>query len=284
MPMLIPLIAAGAGVAAGMAAGGLIGGVMIAGAAMSAIGAISGNKRLSQFGAVLGLAGGVAGLASGAWSAAADTVASQAAQEGAVAFEHSAASYGSDALGAGGVTGAAAGGDAALSQANMAAMDPSASAGATAGGMSPNGLDTSDIGIGAVNTGGLQTPPVPGATPPTTVNIVNGGGNQGTAPAIQANGQSATQPGMLQTFKDGAGSIGDSLKSGVKWATANPENARITQAGAGLLSAGFGYVGQQEAVKTKIQMEEAAQARARARLNDSVKGVRVPTYQPLPRG
>ena len=61
MPMAIPLLAAAGTAWAGAMAGGLIGGVMIAGGAMTAIGALTGNKNLMKWGGVLGLAGGVAG-------------------------------------------------------------------------------------------------------------------------------------------------------------------------------------------------------------------------------
>lgn len=225
---------------------------MISGAALTATGAITGNAKLSKWGGILSLAGGIGGLATGAWSSVASDVAGQAAQEGAVAFEHSAASYGSDALGAGGMTGSEAGGNAALSQANVGAIDPSASAGASSGGM----------------PAGAQQATAPNLSAPAV-----------TSPAIPANGPSAMAPGTNAPATDG-GLLGG-LKSGMTWAEKNP---RLTQAGAGLLQSGLGAYGQQEAAKTQIALQEEAQARARARLNDSVKGVRVPTYQPLPRG
>ena len=57
----IALIGAYAGISTGMAIGAstLMGGLMIAGGVMSGLGAITGNKTLSQLGMVAGLAGGV---------------------------------------------------------------------------------------------------------------------------------------------------------------------------------------------------------------------------------
>ena len=87
MPMLIPIIAAGAEIYAGAAAIGavgastasmVVGGIMVAGGALTAIGAVTGNKSMMQWGGVLGLAGGVGGLASGAWQQAAGGLATEA--------------------------------------------------------------------------------------------------------------------------------------------------------------------------------------------------------------
>ena len=86
---------------------------------------------------------------------------------------------------------------------------------------------------------------------------------------------------MLDSLKSGASGIGDTIKSGMTWAEKNP---RLTQAGAGLLQAGLGAYGQQDAMKEQLKAQEDMEARRRQRMNDSVKGVRVPVYQPKPRG
>ena len=260
MPMAIPLLAAAGTAFAGMAAGGLIGGVMIAGAAMTAVGALTGNKNLMKWGGVLGLAGGVAGFATGAWSTAAEGLATQTASSGQGAQElfrtsklgqsNALNSFGTDAI----------------SQANAAASSSVGMPGSAAQSVSP----------------------------PATVNLVNGGGTTGTAGGVQGTMDWAKQgvrdymtPGGApqptgiapDTSGGGQGGILQSLKSGGAWLQANP---RLAQAGSGILSAGLGAIGQQEAIRTQIQLQEDAQGRARQRLNDSVKGLNVPVY--VPRG
>lgn len=83
----------------------------------------------------------------------------------------------------------------------------------------------------------------------------------------------------MQTLAKGgaaAANEGGMLSSAMSWMEKNP---KLTQAGAGLLQAGLGAYGQQEALKEQMRMQEEQQARARQRLNDSVKGLTVPVYQ-----
>ncbi len=256
MPAAIPLISAAgtaaAGVAASGIAGGIIGGVMIAGAAMTAVGAITGNKTLSKWGGIASLAGGVAGLATGAWSTAADSIAQQAAKEGAVAFEH----------GAGAAAGEA---GAAAAAGSASTMDGVIQAGAGLGGTTT---------MPAAQTGGaLQSVGQNLAPQVAQVAQVNptAAAAQGISNAV------ANTPNIV----NGASSIGsgirDSMKSGMAWAKKNP---LLAHAGGGVLQAGLGAIGQQEAIKTEIKLREEAQGRARQRLNDSVKGLTVPVYVP----
>ncbi len=254
MPAAVALVGAAASVSAGVAAGGIIGGVMIAGGVMTGLGAVTGNKKLMKFGGILGLAGGVAGLASGAWSASAGTVAEQAARESFRAAELGAQSA-AEALGgaAGGIADAAG----SLVQANAGA------------------LGTTDIGIGAASAGGITPTPmtpgiagptIPGPTSPSipsSVNLTNAGGTMQTAAKAAESGS------MLS-------SIGDKVKPAFDWMEKNP---RITQAGAGLLTAGLSGIAQQEALKEQMRQQDEQQARARKRLSDSVAAVEVPVYQ-----
>lgn len=262
MPPALALIGAAASVSAGMAAVGgtmagflgaglgtqLIAGAMIAGGVMSGVGVLTGNKKLQKWGGILSVAGGVAGLASGAWASTASSVAEGAARESFRAAELGAQSLAETA-------GAAVGG-----------------IGDAAGGMLQANLGVADIGIGGASAGGVTaTPMTPGIagpavpTPtvagiPKSVNLTNAGGTMQTA---------AQQPGMLS-------SITDKVKPAFEWMEKNP---RITQAGAGLLQAGLGAYGQQEALKEQMRMQDEQQARARKRLSDSVQGVTVPVYQ-----
>lgn len=265
MPAMVALVGAAGSVAAGAAAVGgtvagfmgatlgtqLIAGAMIGGGVLAGLGTITGNKKLQKWGGILSIAGGVAGLASGAWSASAGAVAEEAARESFRAGELG-AQYAADAAGAaaGGI-GQAAGG---LAQANMGAID----------------LAATDIGVGAASAG-TAPPMIPSVAPaapamaggqsiPQSVNLVNAGGTMQTA---------AQQPGMLS-------SITDKFKPAFEWMEKNP---RITQAGAGLLTAGLSGYAQAEAVKDQMRLQDEAQARARKRLSDSVQGVTVPVYQ-----
>lgn len=287
MPPAIGLLAAAGSVSAGMAAVGgtmagfaaagigtqLVAGALIAGGVMTGIGVLTGSKKLQKWGGILGLAGGIAGLASGAWSSTAQSIAADAPTAGFGGAEYGMAQR---------LTGTAAGGlgDAAgsLVQANMGA-----------------GMGVGDFGAGGAQP--WQTPGInPGANPagpsvtapsiPTTVNIVNGGGTQGTAGGWQgvADGLKQRVSDMLPATGSSSGggmlsSIGGTIKDGFEWAGKSDANARIVQAGAGLLTAGLSGYAQQEALKDQMRMQEEAQARARKRLSDSVQGVNVPVYQ-----
>lgn len=263
MPAAVALVGAVGSVGAGMAAVGgtmagfaaaslgtqLIAGAMIGGGVLAGLGAVTGNKKLQKWGGILSIAGGVAGLASGAWSSAAETVAEQSARE-----SFRAAELGAQA--AGDAAGAALGG-----------------LGNTANGMLQANLGVTDIGIGGASAGGAVPPMAGGTTIPTTVNLVNGGGTTATASGMQ---------GMVDVAKQKVGdmlpSTGNNgmLSSAMNWMEKNP---KLTQAGAGLLQAGLGAYGQQEAIKEQMRMQDEQQARARKRLSDSVQGVTVPVYQ-----
>lgn len=274
MPAAVALIGAVGSVGAGMAAVGgtmagfaaaslgtqLIAGAMIGGGVLAGLGAVTGNKKLQKWGGILSIAGGVAGLASGAWSSAAGSIAEQSAEsvarEGFQGLE-----YGRNV---GEAAGAAAGGLA----------DASA-------GMLQANLGVTDIGVGAASAGGAvpgiapAVPPVvTGSATPTTVNLVNDGGTTATAPGLQGVVDVAKEKlsGLTANSEVGGGMLSKSMS----WMEKNP---RLTQAGAGLLTAGLSAYGQQEAIKEQMRMQEEQQARARKRLSDSVQGVTVPVYQ-----
>jgi len=274
MPAAVALVGAVGSVGAGMAAVGgtmagfaaaslgtqLIAGAMIGGGVMTGLGAVTGNRKLQKWGGILSIAGGVAGLASGAWSSAAGSIAEQSAEsvarEGFQGLE-----YGRNV---GEAAGAAAGGLA----------DASA-------GMLQANLGVTDIGVGAASAGGavpgiapVAAPVVTGSATPTTVNLVNAGGTTATAPGLQGVVDVAKEKlsGLTANSEVGGGMLSKSMS----WMEKNP---RLTQAGAGLLTAGLSAYGQQEAIKEQMRMQEEQQARARKRLSDSVQGVTVPVYQ-----
>jgi hypothetical protein len=295
MPMIVPLLAAGASVGLGMMATGVVGGMMIAGGVLSGVGALTGNKRLSQFGGLLSLAGGVAGMASGAWKTASTTIADQAAKEGAGAYTGVADAAGSAAQGSSALAG--------ISDANAgaASLESSASAFASPDSLAAQGAPSWQPGNGSLSANAPTAAPstipadVPLAGQGASTGSVNGpftpkpldatstlGNNPSNAlpttnPAVPVNGPGGVPPGGSPGL---LGSIGDKLKAGIQWAQeGNGTNARLVQAGSGLLSAGMGAIGQQEAIKTQIKLQEEALARMRARLSSSIKGVAMPTFQ-----
>lgn len=265
--------------AAAAAGSMIVGGMMVAGGMMTAIGAINGDKQLSKYGGLLSLAGGIGGMATGAWDAAAQNIAEESTNAGYVNQMDAA----SDAASAANASNAAGG------AAPMAAPEvPGAPV-----------LDTPPIDAGAAADqwmnfdGSVQqaaAPPglPPAATPPAEI--------PGAAPVQPVAAPAATPPAPTaaqqqaptaptQVTTRGASQAGPTTPpkgptnpvSGLfDWAEANP---RAAQAGSGLLQAGLGYYGQQDAVKTSIRLNEEAQARARSRMNDSVKGLNMPVYQ-----
>ena len=108
-------------------------------------------------------------------------------------------------------------------------------------------------------------------TIPKTVNLGSLGGVQGTAGGAQGAIDVAAQK-LGDVAATGKGMLSDSMA----WMEKNP---KLTQAGAGLLTAGLSGYAQQQAVKDQMQAQEDAQARARKRLNDSIQGMAVPVYQ-----
>lgn len=83
MPAAIVFAAGALSASAGIAAGGIIGGMMLAGGALSMIGAVTGNKYATRYGGYLSLAGGVAQIGSKMAESLAAETAKSAMQEGA---------------------------------------------------------------------------------------------------------------------------------------------------------------------------------------------------------
>lgn len=300
MPMAIPLIAAYASISAGIAATGFIGGLMIAGGAMTAMGALTHDKTLSQWGGVLSLAGGVASLADGAWSASAESIAADSGVG--LATDGAETALTPEQLNAGNPVDAAA---SAAVDGGAAVPAPTPGAPITPGGMlttatpPPNGmldpLDTSLPEAGGPPATVAPTQPTlnaPGGQPATS-SVTAPAPAAPSAPAATATA-SPTQPAVApdavtapginklppSTVKAPPTYTGNYVKDFITWASDKPENARIAQAGSGLLTAGMNYYGQQDAVKTSIALQEAANQRARDRINSSTRGLAVPTYQP----
>lgn len=276
MPV-IAIVAAVGTVSAGAALGGVLGGVMIAGGVMSGLGAITGNKKLSMFGAVLSLgaglgsAFGLADAANGAWNAA--TAGNEALQVtgnsfmanggvfGAAATPIDGAMNGSMMNGAGATTGLQAGTVAPSANAVNAgtALDSSsfglapplglesaASGGQSLIGMQPVGLAGNAAGnYMPVGQMGPQTPALAGISGP----------HLGTAGFSVADTAGAADAGT--------GFFGKATA----FMKGSPE---VVKAGSGLIMGGMQSYGQQ---RTETRQTEAIAA-ARKAYNDSITNQR----------
>jgi len=299
MPAAIPLIAAGftaaAGVTAVTAVGAtmasmVIGGMMIASGALTAVGAITGNKKLMKVGGVLGLAGGVAGLASGAWTSAAGEIAGGAAagagEGGALLGDATFSQLVGDA-GAGSV-GAAAGEFSAGALADSVGSFAGSATGALGSASAPGALTQSFTDLSNVSSLGSQ---------PATSILQQGSGlvsPAGVAPTADVAGAAgapaAAQPNALtQSFTELSKGTQlpevptlpapeSAIQKALKWAQEG-NNPRLVQAGSNIVGTGMLALSKQEAIKDQNRLQEEALQRARDRLNASVKGLRVPTYQ-----
>lgn len=234
-------MAAVGGTMAGFAAAGL-GTQLIAGAMVA--GGVMTGLGVATGNKKLQKWGGVLSLAGGVGGLASGAWASTASEVAGQAAQESfrAAELGAQAADAAGAAGGALGG-----ASNAAGGIAQANAGA---------LGTTDIGIGGASAGGAAA--APNISAPNSVNLVNAGGTMKT---------------MVGAATDTTGGI---LKDSMAWMEKNP---KLTQAGAGLLTAGLGAYGQEQALKEQLRMQDEQRERARKRLHDSVMGVAVPTYQ-----
>lgn len=159
MPAAIPFVIGALTVEAGIAAGAtIIGGLMVAGGALTMIGAVTGNKYASRYGGYLSLAGGVAQIGSKLMEETAKTAAEQAASsatsEGAAtALSESAAPVATDAAGSAAVDTAAS--QAGQEMASTAAQEGAANQGLVASEMNSgaDALGTTPVDLNAPTVG-----------------------------------------------------------------------------------------------------------------------------------
>ena len=276
----VALIAAVGTVSAGAALGGVLGGVMIAGGVMSGIGAVTGNKKLSMLGAVVGLgaglgaAFGLADSANAAWNSA--TAGNDALQVTGKSFMADGGVFGAAASPANmntsgltsgvqtfgqpmpGVNGVNAG--TSLDPSSFGLAPPPGLESATSGGQfmmgaQPPGLVDSATGMatyGSMNVMGPQMPGLSGIGVPGVV-----------APGSNASG-AGTSNRMVDTpppnTKDASTGFFGKAKDFMK------DNPEVVKAGSGLLAGGLqSYTLQSNQAK---QME--AMAAARQAYNDSI--------------
>lgn len=290
MPQAIPLIGAAFSISSGVAAAGgmaaiaagglsaitLTSGLMIAGGALSAVGTLTGNKKLSAIGAVMGLAGGI-GNALGKTASVAD--AAGAAKEAAGAS--STANVGGQV-----VQGAAA--DALPSAAEAATKTASEASKA--------------IGDGGVLRSAMEAPAGPdfGALNSDTGGLVEGArGAAAAAPdVVQAGAKATPNFGTLATESRGfypdlmaqqapqGGSWWDSVKDlGKDFAKFTKDNPELTRLAGGAIGGVGEYLGGQQLVKDRMKAEMKYSDWVRQRYSDSVRNLTVPTIRaPAPSG
>lgn len=306
MPMAIPLIAAvvevGAGYAAVTAVGATVltevaGGLMIAGGALSAVGTVTGNKTLTQVGAIVGAVGGVTDLADVA-------MASSTASGGAAgAVGTTGADYGDATAG----VDESADAGAAASDADAAAAAPS-----TASGFGGAGTDAAATGPqGIVNSGvtpaatsdtmvpgaGPVSPPGAAAQAPQPVKpLVDPSATSSGSAAASSSGPSAAT-GQTYSPVDNFGAAGkltgsapsadtatgwaDKLADMQTWAKNNP---LLAYGAMGLVQGGMNAASAYNQQKQQFALNQDALVAQQQRNSQSLMGLQIPTYTPPPKG
>lgn len=317
MPPVIAIAAAVGTVSAGMAAvaagSSLIGGMMIAGGVMSGLGAITGNKKLSMIGGVLGLAGGIGGMMSGAW----DTAASSIAESSMVNAIDPAQTAG-DALNSFDKMNV---GEAAASAGNGGAETVAGEMAKTAPEAGPNfGTDriTDNANGGVVDSAreafGAATPEAPNALNDTNAAMTRnaqvtqqqaqpasqshvearatwdgdaanraGSGYGANAPTVEPDGSwqntralSDPNTGVVAGRAEQGGSLWDRVKQVPRWIEENKETAKLA---GGLVSGAMKSYGDQSLLKQRYALEDEQRQRERQRYSDSVRGLHMPVYR-----
>lgn len=282
MPQAIPLIGAAFSISSGVAAAGglsaiaagglsaltLTSGLMIAGGALSAVGTLTGNKKLTAIGGIMGLAGGIGnalGKASSVTNAA-----------------------GSAAESAGVSTTANVGGN--VAQGAAADTVSSAAEAATKG--------AAEAGKALGEQGVLQSAMTPPAGPDFgALNSDTGGlveSVRGAAPAGAASpgfGTLATENRgfypdlMAQQAPQGSTWWGAVKDLGKDFAAFTKENPELTKLAGGAIGGVGDYLGSQQLMKDRAKAEMKYNDWVRQRYSDSVRNLTVPTIRaPAPSG
>jgi len=289
MPMVIPAVAA----ALSISAATLITGMAIAGTALSAIGAITGNKTLSMFGGVIGLVGGVAGIAAslGTTGASAAALGEAAAASSTGSLSQTAAVGTGLDLAASEALAAAPGALDAASAIGAAAEPLSATALATDGVVNAAASMAPDVGMigGEMAAAATSAPdsslvtelmqaPAPGMDPAAAADAA--------APAAEPAGYQSNSADKQAIFggenygskvEPSFGSrVGDAVSGATDWMGRNKQATNLI---GGMINGAAKSYGDQSLLKEKYKLDEQASARQRARLNASVQGLKMPVYQ-----
>lgn len=264
MPMLAALAGAAFSVSAGLTAGGVLGGMMVAGGAISGLGAVTGNKKLTKIGGVLSLAGGVGSLASSAMNAAktaGESAASAALNEGAGASL------------ADGVLETAASQSSAFTPTNPLST-PAEGVGYAAPSLTAGDVATQAGLIGqSVPSSVFQAPPLPVGQPgfqaPSLIQPTTSSGI--VMDALRSSPVGKTAGDWFNAAKETAGKVSD-------WSKANPQTAQLV--GGLVQGAAKMYADPKLAAQTaRAQVQEQARLSdlMRQRYSDSIKNLVIPT-------
>jgi len=302
MPAAVPLVGAAFSISSGVAAAGglsaiaagglsaltLTSGLMIAGGAMTAIGTLTGNKKLATIGSVLGLAGGIgSALGKGAETAAADVAGSAAAEAGA-----------STTANVGGEIAQGAVADTATSVAESATKTASAAGDALRGG---GLIETAAQGpldaLGQEAAGAAFAQPVAPAAEALTGTPMAAPG--APAPAVVAPSEAVRNYGTPLTENRGfSPNIAAAPDTGVGWwdkmkdfgkdfAKFTKENPTLTQVGGGLIYGVAQGIGNENAVKKQAAERKKYDEWVSQRYSDSVRNLTIGAVggrKPVPSG
>jgi hypothetical protein len=302
MPAAIPLVGAAFSISSGVAAAGglsaiaagglsaltLTSGLMIAGGAMTAIGTLTGNKKLATIGSVLGLAGGIgSALGKGAETAAADVAASAAGEAGA-----------STTANVGGEIAQGAVADTATGVAESASKTASATGEALRGGGLIESATQGPLdALGQEAAAASFAPPAapaaealtgtpmaaPGAPAPAVVAPSEAARNYGTYATESRN----FVPNMAGGPDTGTGWWDKMKDFGKDFTKFTKENPTLTQVGGGLIYGVAQGIGQDNAVKKQAAERKKYDEWVSQRYSDSVRNLTIGAVggrKPVPSG
>lgn len=271
------------------------------------VGALTGNKKLSQIGGIVSLVGGIGGLATGAWSTAADGIASDSfsAQETFRAGELGGTEATNAAMGASGMDvaadaglGAMDAGGAALSGTSpvAAGTDMLSSAGSDAmPDVTPDAAETVTGGQGETALPAANAAPTatgqtagtnaydPAAQTPTTVAPAEGPpGSTAAVPDAQATSLRYGGGKMVDPASAASDSFWGKAKGAMEWMNQNPNTTKLAS---GMLQGAMSAYSRDASIDKQFQMQAQARADDRARLNASLtgpngKGLMIPKWRP----
>lgn len=266
---IVAAFAADAGV------GAIAAGVAAVGTDLSVVGAITGNKTMTEVGGVMGLAGGVVGLASGAFSGAA----AAGSDSSLTSSLTDSANAGANVGGTAGVINPAVNPITDASQSALSTADSTATTGATGAALTdPNSLGLPQPGAAGVtgnplanpmsanDIGGTQTDigatqnNLAGTTPPTPTPAGNPNATQGVR-GYADNSQNINLPQGIATGTGGGttGASGSTLQGMLSGYSPQAQQALIQAAGqgvAGMVGGLFNGWSQSQ----KLQLAQQAQA------------------------
>ena len=274
----VALVGAGLSIASGVAAGAttLIGGLQIASGVMAAVGVVSGNKKLTALGSLMGIGAGVANAMSGAGSAASGAGEFSAASADPMANLELA----TDAAGTGTGVMESMGGSSPIARPTEMSFggDPMENL----GGASP--LDTKS---GEVNLATADPERVTAAVKQANVNTDT---KTPTEFETGFEGQVKTEQPQQDDYSrfeakrndqksfDARSNLGVTNKAKGMMAEVmdfiqNPKNAGVLKVGGGLVAGAMKGISDQSLMKQKAALDEEIKARERERLNKSITGM-----------